>query len=169
MAEVTVELRPEHAEYDPGIAFPQLRRVDGVNFAFATLMYDAAVPESCFFFFRAARYGSGDLSIDFEWIAEFATMGQVVWGAALGAVTPDADAGALNLKALAAAQTVIDVHLGTNEKRLHRATLTLSNLDGLAEDDYVVLKIFRDATSGSDTLIGDAGLCKVAVRYSDAT
>jgi hypothetical protein len=168
MAEVLLELQPDQAKYDPGIQPPQLRQIDGTNFAYPGLFFDAGTIETCFFFFRAVRYpNAGNLSVDIEWVADTATSGNVVWGASIAAVTPETDSGSTDSKAFATENTVTDGHLGTNARRIMRCTVTVSNLDSLATDDWVVLRIRRVASDGGDTMSGDAGIVKTTVRYSD--
>lgn len=168
MAEVLLEFTPEQAKYDPGIQPPQLRMIDGTNFAYPGLFFDAATAESCFFFFRAVRYpNAGNLSVDIEWVADTATTGNVVWAAALAAITPETDTGSTDSKAFATEQSVTDGQLGTNARRIMKCTISVTNLDSLTLDDWCCLRIKRDAANGSDTMTGDAGIVKIAVRYSD--
>lgn len=141
--------------------------VSGTNFPVSSLDFDAATDESIFFKFRAVNYGSGNLTLALDWYADTASTGSVVWGAQIACITPDTDSQDIETKAFATANSVTDTHLGTTGQRLHRALLTLSNLDGLAADDWCVLKIFRDADHGSDDLAGDACLVGLTVSYPD--
>jgi len=68
---------------------------------------------------------------------------------------------------LATANTVTDTHLGTTGQRLHRASVTVSNLDSLAANDDLWVRIARDANNASDTMTGDAILVLATVSYSD--
>lgn len=142
--------------------------IAGSNFPVACLDFDAGTDEAIFFVFRAAAYGSGDLTLDLDWYADTASSGNVVWGAQIGAITPDTDTTDIETKSLATANTVTDAHLGTTGQRLHRAQITISNLDSLAADDWVVLRVFRDADNGSDTMTGDACLVGAQLSYSDS-
>lgn len=141
----------------------------GSNFPVPALAFDGgSSDEECYFHFRAFEYGSGNLTIDIDWYAATASSGDVKWGAQLGAITPNSDSGDIESKSLDTAATVVDSHLGTTGKRLHRATITLSDLDGLAADDDVVLRIYRAASdTGNDTMAGDAQIVGVAVSYSE--
>jgi hypothetical protein len=141
--------------------------VSGSNFPVPCLDFDTTTAESIYFFFRASQYGSGNLTIDIDWYADTASSGNVVWDAQLGAITPNTDSTDIETKALGTANTVTDSHLGTTGQRLHRATITLSNLDSLAADDWCVLKITRDVSDGADTMAGDACLVGATVSYSD--
>jgi hypothetical protein len=68
-------------------------------------------------------------------------------------------------KALATANTVTDTHLGTTAKRLHTATITITNTDGIAAGDEVYLVLER---TGSDaTIAEDIIVTKAILTYSD--
>ena len=167
MATVTHFLRPESAHFDPDLAEPQYRTQNGTNMSVVTLNFDATTKEQCFFVLRATRYGSGNLTLRFLWGGRTASTGDVIWGASLAATTPNTDATPLSSKTFATEQTVTDSHLGTNNERIHEATLTLSNLDSIVAGDYLVLKVTRDAANASDTMAGDAILFGVVVEWSD--
>ena len=71
-------------------------------------------------------------------------------------------------KAFATANTVTDTHLGTTGQRVHNCSITISNLDSIAADDYVALKVYRNASSASDTITtSDVGIISVVLSYSD--
>jgi hypothetical protein len=148
-------------------AFPAIVQANGTNIPVRGLAFDAATQEEVWFRLRAVNYGSGDLTVDLDWYADTASTGDVVWGAALAAVTPNTDTQDVETDALATAATVTDSHLGTTGQRLHRASITVSSLDSLAADDHVALQVYRDADNGSDTLTGDAILVALTVSYSD--
>lgn len=147
--------------------FPQLVKANGTAIPVSGYAYDAAADEAVFFNFQAISYGSGNLSVSLDWYADTATTGDVVWVAEMAAITPDTDSQDVETDALATANTVTDSHLGTTGQRLHRAVITLSNLDSVAAGDDVRLRISRDADNGSDTMAGDAILTRVTVSYSD--
>jgi hypothetical protein len=163
MANVVLELDPA-AAHTLSTAFPALVR-NGTNFPVAALAYDAATDEAAFWGFRAINYASGNLTVHIDWYADTATSGDVVWEVQLAAITPDSDSQDVETKAMATLNTVTDTHLGTTGQRLHRATVTLSNLDSLAADDDVWIRVARDANNASDTMAGDAFLVKVGVTY----
>jgi hypothetical protein len=148
-------------------AFPQLVKANGTNIPVTGYAFDAATEEAVFFGFRAVRYGSGNLTVDVDWYADTATSGDVVWGAQLAAITPNSDTQDVETDALATANTFTDSHLATTGQRLHRAAITVSNLDSIAADDDVRLRVYRVAANGSDTMTGDAVLVRLAVSYSD--
>lgn len=147
-------------------AFPALVK-NGTNFPVAGLAYDAAAVESAYFYIHATYYGSGNVTVNLHWYADTATSGDVVWGVQLAAITPNTDTQDTETKALATANTATDTHLGTVGQRLHDVDVTVSNLDGLAGNDALWLRIYRDAAAGGDSMAGDAVLTSVVVSYSD--
>lgn len=166
MATVSQEFPATAAEL-PAANAAQPDLIDGTNFPIAQLRFDAAADEEAYFPFRAVSYGSGNLTVDIDWYADNATTGDVVWAAAIAAITPNTDTQDIETDALAAENTVTDTHLGTTGQRLHRATITLSNLDGLASGDDVTLRIRRLGSNLGDTMANDAALRRVTVSYSD--
>lgn len=147
-------------------AFPALVR-NGTNFPVVGLAYDAAAAEAAFWYLRATSYGSGNVTVNLHWYADTATSGAVVWGVQLAAITPNTDTQDVETDTLATANTATDTHLGTVGQRLHEVDVTVSNLDSLANNDAVWLRIYRDAAAGGDTMTGDAVLTSVVVSYSD--
>ena len=141
----------------------------GTNFPIQTIDFDASADEQVFFLFRATDYGSGNLTLGIDWYADTGSSGNVVWEAQLACITPDTDTQDIETKAFAALNFVQDTHLGTTAQRLHRAVLTVSNLDALAANDWCVLRLARDAngTSATDDLTGDASLVLLTLSYSD--
>lgn len=141
--------------------------ITGSNFPVPVLKFDTTTAEAIYFYFQAVSYGSGNITIDIDWYADTATSGDVVWDAQIAAITPNTDTQDIETDTLATANTVTDSHLGTTGQRLHRATVTISNLDSIAADDWVVLKITRDTGDAADTMAGDAMLAGVTASYSD--
>lgn len=149
-------------------AFPALVQANGTNIPVRALAFDGAAEEACFFTFRAVRYGSGNLTLDVYWYADSGTSGDVIWGAAIAAITPNTDSQDVETDSLATAQTTTDTHLGTTAQRLHTCSITISNLDSLAADDIVQLRFYRDADAGGDTMNGiDALVTNLVLSYSD--
>src|SRR3990170_1044241 len=169
MATVYQQLAPQAAQF-LAATFPQIVKALGSSYPVFGLAYDATTDEAAFWTFRAIRYGSGNLTIDIEWYADTAASANVVWEAQIAAITPNTDTQDIETDGLATLNFVQDTHLGTTNQRLHRATITLSNLDSLAADDYVTLRLARDAngTHATDDMTGDAIVTMVTVSYSDA-
>jgi hypothetical protein len=148
---------------------PALIRNEGSNFPVCGYAFDAATDESIYLFFRAFNYGSGNITIDVEWYCETETTGAVIWQAQIAAITPNSDSQDIETDALATLNYVSDSHLGSTAQRLHRASITLSNLDSIAAGDWCVIKLTRDAdgTNGTDDLATDAIATKAVISYSD--
>lgn len=168
MATVFAELIPEQAQFLAS-NFPAYVKANGTNFPVSGLAYDAATDESAFWHWQAINYGSGNLTLDLEWYADSATANNVVWEAQIAAITPNTDTQDVETDGLATLNFVQDTHLGTTGQRLHRATITISNLDSLANRDDVWIRIARDAngTNATDDMTGDAILTKAVLSYSD--
>ena len=167
MAIVKHTLLPEEAQF-LATAFPAFSKVNGTNFPVSGLAFDAAADEAAFWKFKAQNYGSGNLTLNILWYADNATSGNVVWEAQISAITPNTDSQDIETDALATLNYVQDAHLGTTGQRVHLCTITISNLDSLADDDLVTLRIARDAdsTSTTDDMANDAILLLAELTYS---
>jgi hypothetical protein len=139
--------------------------VDGTNAPASGWGFDASADEQVFFEFIATGYSSGNVTVEIDWYADSATSGNVVWTAAIAAVTPG-DAQDWETDAFATANTVTDA-AGAGQY-VQRASITVSNLDSMAADDRMRLRITRDADSGSDTMTGDAILVGIRISYADS-
>jgi hypothetical protein len=168
MATVTLALDVEAAQFLAS-AFPQYVKNNGTNFPVPGLAFDASTDEAAFWHFVARNYGSGNLTLALYWYADTATSGNVVWEAQLAAITPDTDTQDVETKALATLTFVQDTHLGTTGQRVHKCSITISNLDSLANGDVCTLRLARDAngTNATDDMTGDAILVGVELSYSD--
>jgi hypothetical protein len=166
MATVTVPLSPEEAQYLAS-AFPAYVKTNGTNFPVSGLAFDAAADEAAFWKFKAANYGSGNLTVDIYWYADTASTNDVIFDCQIAAITPNTDTQDVETDGLATANSVTDTHLGTTGQRLHQATITVSNLDSLAANDMVWLRLNRDANNASDTMAGDCIVVLVTISYSD--
>jgi hypothetical protein len=168
MATVSVLFERPSDQFDPiGTVYPQSVRFAGTNFPVEGLAFDASVDEACVAKFKAKNYGSGNITATLTWYGDSATSGVVRWGAAIAAITPESDTQDVETDSFATENTVDDTHLGTTAQRLHNATITISNLDSIAADDIVFLRLRRVGSNGSDTMTGDAILVAVELSYSD--
>lgn len=150
---------------------PQFRCVAGTNAPIMSLAFDGTTNETAYAAFRAASYGSGNLTLTLNWYADSGTTGSVVWEAAIAAITPDSDAVDIEGASydFATAATVTDAHLGTQAQRPQTCAITISSLDSLAANDFVTLRIARLATDAGDDMTGvDAQLIWAELSYSDA-
>lgn len=159
--------RPSDAFDGIGSVFPQSVRIAGTNFPVEGLAFDAGADEACVTKFLAANYGSGNLTLILTWYADTASSGVVRWGGALACITPNTDTQDVETKAFATESTADDTHLGTTGQRVHEIAITLSNLDSIASNDLVWLRIRRVGSNGADTMTGDAILIGVELSYSD--
>lgn len=147
---------------------PELVRLEGTNFpewgyAFADATNDETVFTERLF---VPNYGSGNVSVICDWRSRTGqTTGAVVLGAALSALTP-ADAQSVATDAFATENTQTTTVSGT-ASALNRTTITVSNLDSLAANDSLVVRIRRLQSNGSDTMTGDCIIEGVTLQYSD--
>lgn len=142
--------------------------VQGTNNPVEGLSFDGNTQQTAFLAFLAQNYGSGNLTIDVEWYASSATSGAIVFGASLQAITPNTDTQDVETDGFATENTAADTHLGTVGKRDHKFSITVSNLDSLANGDACVLRFRRIPADAGDTMT--TGLCivtRVTISYSD--
>ncbi len=149
-------------------AFPQFVKALGTNFPVSGLAFDATTAESAYWKFRAAAYSTGNLVLEIDWYADTASSGAVVWSGAISAITPTTDSQDIETDAFATATTGATTHLGTVGQRLHRSQLAISNLDSIAAEDHVILKIGRLPADAGDTMTGDA-IITLATLYFTTT
>ena len=169
MGTVTHEFFPASAQPLAATNYPALLSKTGSAFNQDVLAFDASTDEACIFKFNATNYGSGSLTLRIRWYADTGSSGNVVWGVALAAITPNTDTQDAETKTFDTADTVQDTHLGTTAQRLHEAVITIENLNSMAAGDEVALKLYRDAdgTAATDDLTGDANVTSVVLEYSD--
>jgi hypothetical protein len=147
---------------------PELVRLEGTNFpefgyAFADATADEIVYTERLFI---PNYGSGNVSVICDWRSRTGqTTGAVVLGAALSVITPG-DAQSVATDAFATENTQTTTVNGT-ANGLTRTTIAVSNLDSLAANDSLVLRLVRRQSNGSDTMTGDCIIEGVTLQYSD--
>ena len=146
---------------------PELVKIDGTNNpVFGYGFADSTQDDQVAIYFSAASYGSGNLTAYFNWYSRTGqTTGAVVWECALQAAT-SGDAQSVETDGLATATTATSTVNGT-ARGPTRVSVTISNLDSLAADDFVTIRLRRLQSNGSDTMTGDAILRLVEVTYSD--
>lgn len=155
-------LEPGTAEFLAGSAMPAIIR-NGTNFPVVALEFTPASNQLAFWRVDSSLFASGNLTVDVYWYAGTATSGNVDWEGRLAAITADTDTQDVETKTLATANTVTDTHLGTTAKRLHKASITLSNTDSIAAGDSVWIRLSCLATS---TITGTVRLDRVEVSYT---
>lgn len=167
MATVIKELWPEEALF-LGTNFSTYNRiVSSTTYPVSSVWFSPTVDQQAFWRFIADSYGSGSLTISIYWYAVNATSGDVIWDAQIDAYTPDTDTVAITAGTFGAISSVTDTHLGTTSGRIMKATITLTDTDGLVAGDYVTLRINRDANNAADTMANEAALVGLQVAYSD--
>lgn len=170
MVTIVHTFAPEMAQYpDTNPATLRISNFNGGGEDIPSLEFAGASTDKFIHFrFRALSYASGNLQVDIDWAGmDGTTSGNVVWGAQIAAITPNSDTEAPSAPTFATASTVQDAHIGTVGSRLHRCSITINNLDGLAADDYVILQIYRDASDTSnDTYNANAHIVMVTLSYT---
>lgn len=105
-------------------------------------------------------YSAGSITVDVTWVASTATTGDVVWGVEFEAGSPDIDA-----DSFAAQQTGTDTTNATSGiDTVTSISLSQAQADSIAAGIPYRLRVQRVATSGSDTMSGDAQIRRVLVR-----
>jgi hypothetical protein len=161
-----VPIKPFAAEFLAS-AFPQRDKINGSGSpatVIPILKFDASANECAYWRFVLTGYTSGNLTLDIFWFADTATSGDIVWGGAIACITPDTDTQDVTTDSLATENTVTDTQLGTTARRLQKCTVTISNLDGAADGDEVVLRIRR--LSAGNTMTGDGCLLQARLSYA---
>lgn len=168
MGTVRLYLAPEEAVVGVN-AFPQYVRNSGTAFTVSGLAYDATTAEVAFWKFNPASYGSGNITCDVLWYADTSTTSTqgCTWQVAIAAITPSTDTQNVETKAFATAQQG-NTDLGSADaQRLIRTTVAISNLDSIAAEDEVWIRVTRLTSDANDDLTGDAIVTSVRLSYSD--
>lgn len=170
MGTIKLHYEMDVALFKSAVAFPQIVRAEGTTGPVPGLAFDTTTEETCFFRFRAINYGASNPSITLlvGWYAATASSGGIAIGASLAAQTPNTDTGDTEAKAFATETIFTDTHLGTVGKRPHDALGSITtNLDSVATDDWVLLRIARKTADAGDTMTGDMIMTSLDVSYSD--
>lgn len=148
-----------------GTSFPQYKEVLGTNYPVAGLYFVTGSVQRAYFRFKATNYASGNMSLKIEWYADTASSGGVVWETAVATISPNADTQDVETKGFDSVNTAADTHLGTTAQRLHEVSVSMSNLDGVADGDSCMLRVSRLTTDASDNMAGDAVLYGLELSY----
>jgi len=126
----------------------------------AVLDFDASVVESAVWvgIIPPGTNLTGGLKVRIHWTATTATSGDAVWGASVERGNTDIDTDSYDTEA-----TATGTANGTSGV-VAVTEIALTATDGVVAGDMFRLKIRRLATSGSDTMTGDAELIAVEVR-----
>lgn len=95
-----------------------------------------------------------------------AVTGNVVWNASVAAYTPATDTTDMDAKAFATVNTLTSTVPATTAGKLGIASITLTNADSIAADDFAVIRLGRDGASGSDTAAGNAEVVAVSLNFT---
>ncbi len=107
-------------------------------------------------------WDEGTIAVQFGWLVAGGT-GNVVWGARARAISDD---DALDAS-MGTAQTVTDGVTATGDLMWTAYTAAITIAGTPAAEDLVILEVYRDAASGSDTLnSNDARLVAIRVKYT---
>jgi len=157
------------SQYFPAAAFevgsaniPELVVVQGTNFPSVGYAFGINLSEAAYVRWVASLYGSGNLTVTCYSRAVSATSGTITWGAALSVITADTD----NVSELTdsfATENTANSTAASSAGRVFSTEITVSNLDSLAADDTVMMRIRRTDNGAT----GDVVLLGVLVTYSD--
>lgn len=127
--------------------------------------FDADANEDVFFEGILPRhYGGGGITVSLGWMASSATANTVVWSVQVERHQDDTDD--LDSDSFAAAQTVSATAASASGEVAYD---TVAFTDGAQMDSVAVgesfrLRVTRNATTGADTMAGDAELFTVEIR-----
>lgn len=140
--------------------FPNYLVTMGTNAPVPAESYADAASDAFFWPFTADGYQGGTVTVDLLWYAGTDNNGAHAcdWEAAMYAITPG-DAVSTEGKAFAAVVTNTGAP-STTLKGLVKTTILITgaSLDNLSAGDYVMLRIRRLGSDGSDTMTGVANL-----------
>lgn len=134
------------------------------------LVFDSATAQSVVWTFPVPTDYSSAPLVDLLWSGSTSTTTSHTarWGASLMAVTPETDSVDVSADSFDTQSEADDDILGTTAKRLQLLTITVSNTDSLAADDYGAVKIQRVSAHANDDLPEDAWLWAARIRYTAA-
>lgn len=165
MATVTQWLDPKGADVFTTVTAPEWIQANGTNFPKAGWAFDGGgATEAIFWEVPVVNYGSGNLTLLVDFYTS-ATSNATIFQAAIS-VTTDGDAQSMLTDAFATATASSAITSNSTANGPKRATITISNLDSIANGDRMTLKLFRDG-AGSDTNTADAVVFGVWLQYSD--
>lgn len=131
---------------------------------FLQLAYDTTTEEwACWSFRMPADYVSTPVA-KIQYKAASATSGGVAWDVRLSA-TSDGDSQDVDAQDFGSANVGTATVPGT-AGHLDEVSVALTNDDGLAAGDFVVIRVARAVANGSDTATGDAELVAINIEYS---
>lgn len=132
--------------------------------AFPVYDFDAGTVEYLDFIAVLSGYGGGGLTVSIKWAASSATSGNVVWQAAIRRIQDDAEdidtAHTYDFNSVTAGAPTASGELSYDD-----ITFTSgADMDSLANGEQFILRLSRNASSGSDTMAGDAEFVSVIIK-----
>lgn len=165
MATGYIQLSPQAALL-PTSSFPILKRHassgTGLPEAWILEFVDAADRIAFFQFMIPSNYASNPV-IKLYWMADTDTSGAVAWEVSLMCATDDAD----DLD-VAACDTSVDVDDTTASVagEFSISTHTMTNNDGMAANDFGIIRVMRNGDDGNDTMTDVAQLLMIVLEYT---
>lgn len=149
---------------------PAIRAVIGSSAkVYVGAFFDPTTNEHLWWARRMPENYVGTLVAKILWQANDVGAGEsCLWNVQIGAITPaDTDTPQEHAMATTNEQST-DVNT-TEANRLIETTITLTNDDGVAAGDLMIIHMFRNAAGGGDDLSSDAvAIGELVLTYSDA-
>lgn len=144
--------------YPAGASTPSFGQVSGgstVAEALDTFDFDAASAEYMDFYGRLSdRYSSTGVTVKFSWSGKAGTSGNAVWGAAFRRLNSAETLSGSHSYVYQSTTTAVS---GTLTRPSETGiAFTSGQIDSLAAGEPYILRVYRNAANGSDTLTGDA-------------
>lgn len=139
---------------------PQIDGGDGVW----KLLYDASTEEEALWQFRLPANYSTSPVLKLQYAMTSAITGGVAWNAEIMAITPGDSAGVGT-----SSFDSVNVGSGTvpgTASFVQEISITLTNVDSMAANDFIAFKISRDPADAGDTATGDAELIAASFEYT---
>lgn len=138
---------------------PAYQNVLGTNAAVGGYAFPSGSVTSIYFQFKITNYTSGNLTLVLDGYSTTTSTNTTTFEAQIGALTPGVDTTLWTTKALATATSATWTGRSTANSP-QTATITISNLDSLANGDDVLLRIGRQnaGTLANDVIITTAVL-----------
>lgn len=165
MATQSIQIKPRGANlFTTGM--PALYLENGTNIPYSGYGFDASTSEQIFVDFKVPFYLSGNLTVTLRWYSQTGqTSGAVIWGTQIAALTAG-DAQSVLTDTLATTNTSSATTVNSTARGSTESIVTVTNLDSLAADDTVQMRVYRDAAAGGDTMTGDAIIFDIEVEYA---
>lgn len=162
---MTIIHRPFRAgQLEIGTAsIPERVAIAGTNFPAIGYAFQKAATQYIYLVSTATLYGTGNPNLVLNFYSRSgSTTGNVVWTCSMACVAAGL-ATSYEAKSFATAQSATAVTINSTAKGMSTATISITNLDSIAVDSEVVIRISRGA---SDTMVGDAILVGGDWNYS---